>query len=77
MKDKRIKKVSFIHLFVLSFLTIGTRTVIERNFSIIDSLDLHGINYLITDFIYFSAIASLYLYIYFLWLKRQRLPDSD
>lgn len=72
MKIIKDNKISFIQLFILFFLIIGTRTIIESKFSIIGSMELHGAKYLLVDFLYFSLIGFVYLSIYYFLQSKQK-----
>lgn len=63
---KKSSEIPFSYLFILFFLTIGTRTIIEKKFVIIDSMNLNGIKYILVDFLYFSLIGLSYVGIYYL-----------
>lgn len=73
---KIISLIPNLHLFVLLFLVIGTHIMIHRLFSIIDSFDLSGINYLIADFIQFLIISIIYVIIYYILVRVQILRNS-
>ena len=65
-------EMRFLHLCILIFLTIGTRNIIERNFSIIESLGLQGVKYVLVDIIYFTIIAAVYYLIYCLIINLRK-----
>ncbi len=68
--NNKSSKFSFFYLFMLFFLTIGTRTIIERKYPILGSMELEGGLYLLADFLYFFIIGLVYLAIFYLFKKK-------
>lgn len=73
---KIINAIPNLHLFILLFLVIGTHSLIHRQFSIIDSFDLSGINYLIADFVQFLIVSIVYFLVYYALVKFQFIKSS-
>lgn len=76
MEIKRNNKlpIPFIHLLILMFLTIGTHSIIERTFSVIDSMDLNDVKYVLVDLSLFTLIGLVYLTIYYFLVNSRRDP---
>ena len=75
---KENNKTSFIHLFILFFFTIGTRTIIERKFGILEAQNLSGVKLLIVDLIYFVILFLAYYLIYdFIIYLKSKFSSKD
>ena len=60
--------IPLIHLFILCFLTVGTQSIIEKNYFSMDLLDVHVGIVLLADLAGFLFIFLTYVTIY-LFLK--------
>jgi hypothetical protein len=64
--DKKNKTV-FVQMVILLFITIWTRTILERNFGFLESIQWSGFKFVIIDFVYFSVIALFYVAVYYVF----------
>jgi len=66
MIEKQNKTV-LIQIVILLFITIWTRTILEREFGFLESIQWSGFSFVVVDFIYFSMIALFYVAVYYIF----------